>query len=152
MKTMIATTEFTPELAPEFTKNVLAPVKGKPRFYLLIAASLLLLSACASSVKEPTAELQAAEQAISNAERAQVNRYTSVELNTARTELTAARAAVTEKDLVQARRLALQAQLSAELAIANAELIKAKAVNQDMQRSIEALQQEAQRNVSGVKL
>lgn len=148
MKTIIATTESTSGV----NKSALATAKGTPRILLLITASLLLLSACASSVPVPTAELQAAEQAINNAERAQVNRYTSAELNTARTELTAARAAVTGKDLVKAQRLALQAKLSAELAIANAELIKAKAVNQDMQRSIEVLQQEAQRNVSGVKL
>ena len=51
----------------------------------------------------------------------------------------------------QAQRLALQSKLSADLALARAELLKAQAVNQDMQQSIDALQQEAQRNLSGVK-
>jgi len=46
----------------------------------------------------------------------------------------------------------LQAQLNAELALARAELIKAQAVNKDMQQSIDAVQQEAQRNMPGVKL
>ena len=120
--------------------------------YLLLTTSLLVLGGCASADKAPPTELQAAEQAISKAEQAQVTRYSSIELNNARTEMSAARVAVLEKNIPQARRLALQAQLSAELALANAELMKATAVNQDMQRSIEVLQQEAQRNISGVKL
>ncbi|MDP5188356.1 DUF4398 domain-containing protein [Rheinheimera baltica] len=113
----------------------------------LLAA--LLLAACSASPKVPLAEIASAEQAIANAERAQVIRYTSTELNTARTELAAARNAVLADNLPQAQRLALQAQLSAELAIAQADLLKAQAVNKDMQQSIDAVQQEAQRNLSG---
>ena len=118
---------------------------------VLLFSSVVLLAACASAPEAPTAELLAAERAIANAERAQVIRYTSIELNAARNELTAARSAVTAENMPQAQRLALQAQLSAELALARAELLKAQAVNQDMQQSIDALQQEAQRNLSGVK-
>ncbi|MDX3773580.1 DUF4398 domain-containing protein [Chromatiaceae bacterium AAb-1] len=143
MKTMIVKTRLITERL-----SAIKPDQGG----LLIAAAVLMLSACTLASKTPAAELQAAENAISNAERAQVTRYTSIELNTARTELAAARAAVIRKDMPQAQRLALQAQLSAELAIANAELMKATAVNKDMQQSIDALQQEAQRNVSGVRL
>lgn len=118
---------------------------------VLLAGALILLTACSSAPRPPLAELQAAEQAIANAERAQVIRYSSVELNTARTELTAARNAVSVKNMPQAQRLALQSQLSAELALVRAELLKAQAINQDMQQSIDALQLEAQRNLSGVK-
>ncbi|MGP9799470.1 DUF4398 domain-containing protein [Rheinheimera sp. NSM] len=118
---------------------------------VLLLSSVVLLAACAAAPGAPTAELLAAERAIANAERAQVIRYTSIELNAARNELTAARSAVTAENMPQAQRLALQAQLSAELALARAELLKAQAVNQDMQQSIDALQQEAQRNLSGVK-
>lgn len=117
----------------------------------LLLSTAVLLAACASAPKAPSAELMAAEQAIANAERAQVIRYTSTELNIARNELTAARSAVDAKDMLQARQLALQAQLSAEQAMARAEFIKAQAINQDMQQSIEVLQQEAQRNQAGVK-
>ncbi|MDP2714252.1 DUF4398 domain-containing protein [Rheinheimera sp.] len=118
---------------------------------VLLLSSVVLMAACASAPEAPTAELLAAERAIANAERAQVIRYTSIELNAARNELTAARSAVTAENMPQAQRLAIQAQLSAELALARAELLKAQAVNQDMQQSIDALQQEAQRNLSGVK-
>ena len=117
--------------------------------YRSAAKSSFLLAACSASPKVPLAEIASAEQAIANAERAQVIRYTSTELNTARTELTAARNAVLADNLPQAQRLALQAQLSAELAIAQADLLKAQAVNKDMQQSIDAVQQEAQRNLSG---
>lgn len=120
--------------------------------FLLLTSSLLILGGCASADKTPSAELRAAEQAISNAEQAQVTRYSSIELNNARTEISAARVAVLEKNLPEARRQALQALLSAELAMAKAELMKASAINKDMQRSIDVLQQEAQRNISGVKL
>ncbi|MEO3677760.1 DUF4398 domain-containing protein [Rheinheimera sp. FR7-31] len=118
---------------------------------LALFGALMVLTACSASPKPPQAELQAAEQAITNAERAQVVRYASIELNTARTELTAARTAIAQKNMPQAERLALQSKLSAELAIARAELLKAQAINEDMQQSINALQQETQRNLSGVK-
>jgi hypothetical protein len=128
------------------------PPKTRWQKHLILGGSgLLMLMACSSAPKPPLAELQAAERAISNAERAQVIRYSSVELNAARNELQAARAAVAAKNMTQAQRLALQAQLSAELALVRAELIKAQAVNQDMLQSINALQQEAQRNMPGVR-
>lgn len=125
-----------------------------PRLFkrlVLAASAAIFLAGCAGAPKPPLAELQAAELAISNAERAQVVRYTSAELNTARSELNSARSAVVAKNMFQARQLAMQAQLSAQLALARAELVKAQAVNKDMQQSIEVLQQEAERNLSGVK-
>ncbi|MEH8017363.1 DUF4398 domain-containing protein [Rheinheimera muenzenbergensis] len=118
---------------------------------VILASATVFIVGCASAAKPPSAELQAAELAISNAERAQVVRYTSSELNTARNELNNAKIAVVAKNMPDARRLALQAQLSAELALARAELLKAQAVNKDMQQSIDALQREAQRNLSGVR-
>ncbi|HAW94546.1 MULTISPECIES: DUF4398 domain-containing protein [unclassified Arsukibacterium] len=119
--------------------------------YLVLVSTSVLLAACATAPQAPTAQLLTAEQAIASAEQAQVNRFTSTELSTARTELAAARAAMLAKDMLQAERLAVQAQLSANLAMANAELLKARAINQDMQQGIQALTQEAQRNLSGVK-
>jgi hypothetical protein len=133
----------TPTRLPRFTRQ--------PLYLTLLISTTLLLTACSSASTPPFTELQAAERAIANAERAQVIRYTSVELNSARAELSDARSAVIAKDMPQAQRLALQAEQSAELALVRAELIKAQAVNLDMQQSIDALRQEAQRNLSGVK-
>lgn len=117
-------------------------------FYCPLAtsiAALLLLSSCASAPKPPTAALQAAEQAIANAERARVADYASVELSIAREKLAAANSAVQIKEMLKAEHLAQQAQVEAELAYAKAEEAKARAVNEQMQKSNETLMQEMQR-------
>lgn len=93
----------------------------------------------------PTAELQAAEQAIASAERARVADYASVELSKAREKLAAARNAVQEEEMVQARRLAQQARVDPELACARAEVAKARVVNEQMQKGTDTLKQEMQR-------
>ncbi|CAM5181020.1 helicase-related protein [Alishewanella longhuensis] len=96
MKTLNATTASV--------RASLTSFERKTCCYLLLTTSLLVLGGCASADKAPSAELQAAEQAISNAEQAQVARYSSIELNNARTEISAARVAVLEKNLPEARR------------------------------------------------
>jgi hypothetical protein len=108
-------------------------------------ATLLLLSACASTPQPPTSDLQAAEQAIASAERARVADYASVELSAARDKLSAAHSAVQEEKMVQAQRLAQQARADAELASARAELAKARVVNEQMQKGTDTLKQEMQR-------
>lgn len=109
-------------------------------------AGLLLLAACASAPKPPTAALQAAESAITNAERARVADYASQELTQAREKLAAANAAVRQEQMVLALRLAEQSRVDAELATARAEEIKARAINDEMKKSTHALEQEMQRN------
>ena len=140
MNRVIDATPVSPARTPRLLKQ-----------QILATSAAIFLAGCAGTPKAPSAEMQAAELAISNAERAQVVRYTSTELDMARSELNNARRAVMAKNMDQARQLALQAQLSAQLALARAELLKAQAVNQDMQQSIDALQQEAKRNLSGVQ-
>jgi hypothetical protein len=104
-----------------------------------------LLNACAST-PEPTAQLQAAQQAISDAERAEASRHAANDLSDARNKLTAANAAVSNKDMEQAARLADEARVDAELASARTAALKAKAVNDEMRKGSEALQEEIQRN------
>jgi hypothetical protein len=108
-------------------------------------AGLITLTACASAPPAPTHALQAAETAITSAEQARVADYASVELNEARENLAAARKAVQEENMERAERLAKQSRVNAELASAKAELIKAKAINEEMETSIEVLKQEMQR-------
>lgn len=117
---------------------------------LSASAGLLFLAACASAPQPPTEALQAAELAIANAEQARVADNASPELGQARDNLTAARAAVQREDMIAAARLAEQSRANAELASAKAEMVKAKAVNDEMRKSTEALKQEMQRN-PGVK-
>ena len=117
--------------------------------WLIVTTVLLSVMAC-SSVPAPVAELAAAEQAILTAEQARVNTYAASELAEARKKLQDARAAVVQKDMLQASRLAQQSKLDAELALARAGAAEAMAVNDEMKKSTEILQQEMLRNQSGV--
>jgi hypothetical protein len=109
-------------------------------------AGMLSLVACASTGQSPDRELQAAESAISNAEQVGVADFASPELNDAREKLNAARIAVQERDMTVASYLAIESTASAELASAKAQMIKSKAVNDEMQKSINTLNEELQRN------
>lgn len=110
----------------------------------------VMLSSCASKPVPPTQALQAAQLAIETAEQARVAEYASPELAEARENLTSARIAVEKEDMIAAERLAEQSRVNAELAVAKASAQKAKAVNEEMQKSISTLKQEMQRN-TGVK-
>jgi hypothetical protein len=114
---------------------------------LLLLLSLAGLTACSSP--PPDQELQAAEMSITNAENARVADYASPELGQARDKLAAAKAAVSEGNMMNAKRLAEQAQIDAQLATAKASAAKAAAVNTDMKNSTETLKSEMDRNQGG---
>jgi Domain of unknown function (DUF4398) len=124
---------------------------GSMRRIALAAVCMLTFAACASAPKAPLQALQAAEMAITSAEQARVADYASPELTDARQDLSAARKAVTREDMVLAERLAKQSRVNAELAMAKTEAIKAKAVNDEMMESTEALKQEMLRNSGAQK-
>jgi hypothetical protein len=124
----------------------------KPRFGA-IALSLggaLLITACASTPKEPTVAMKSAEQAIAVADRERVADAASPELTEARVKLTAAQTAVNDKRMLEAERLAIESRADAELAAAKMEADKSRAVNEEIKRSTAVLAQEMQRN-SGAK-
>jgi outer membrane murein-binding lipoprotein Lpp len=110
-----------------------------------------LLAGCSSPPKAPDQALQAAELAIATAEQARVADYASPELGQARDKLTAAREAVVKEEMTSAARLAAQSRADAELATAKAEVAKAQAVNDELGKNINTLQQELQRNSGGAK-
>lgn len=118
----------------------------KPIPLIAAAAGLLTLAACVSAPIAPTAALQAASQAIETAEQARAAELAASELAQARRELEAANAAATHEHMVTALYLAEESRASAELAAARAEAARAAAVNGEMRRSTDALQQEMQRN------
>jgi len=97
------------------------------------------------STPPPTENLQAAQQAIANAERVEAATNSAVELGEARSKLSLANAAVGEKQMVVAQRLADEARAEAELAAARATAAKANAVNTDMKRNTSTLIDEMQR-------
>jgi hypothetical protein len=120
-------------------------IRGSPFYVAMAATALLVLAGCATPPQPPTQALQAAESAISNAEQARVADYASAELTTARQKLALANTAVRNNQMVQAEYLAVESRTHAEVALARAEELKAKAVNDDMKKSIDTLKQEMQR-------
>lgn len=122
--------------------------KSAPNSLIAAVAVLVLLplSACSSAPPVPTASLERAERTIARAEQARVIQFAPAELTQARSKLQQARSAVRQKDMRQAERLAYQASLDAELAIARADLVQANTANDDMQENIDIIQQEMLRN------
>ncbi len=111
----------------------------------MVAIASLVMAACAST-PPPNSQITAAETAIAHAEQAQVADYSSPELVEARKNIAAAKAEVAEKNMTTAARLAQKAQLNAELAMAKLSVVKAKTVNDEMQKSTNVIKQELQRN------
>lgn len=109
-------------------------------------AGVLMLAACASTPQAPTANLQAAQQAIAAAERGDAGRYSPGELSEARNKLASAETAVTDKKMVVAEHFADQSRAEAELASARTSAAKANAVNDDMKRSNGTLIDEMKRS------
>jgi len=116
-----------------------------PKRTLAIPAALVFAAACASSPPIPSANLQAAQLSISNAERVGAATHASAELAEARDKISAANHAVDEKKMATAGQLADEARASAELASARSDAVKADLVNQDMKRGTATLIEEMQR-------
>lgn len=119
---------------------------------LLAIGTCMFLGACASTPQPPNDAIRQAEDAINRAEEARVADYASVNLRTAREKLVQARdlsqAAVSNKDekaAIKARRLAEQSRSDAELATIKAQEARAKSVNDEIQRNIDALDSALQR-------
>lgn len=116
---------------------------------VIVAGPLLLSVGCASQKPVAIESLLAAEQAIDSAERARVSEYAAAELMQARDILNRAKLAKTNKDLINADRLAQQSLVTAQLAFARAELVKAEQINTEIEYSIEQLKQEILHNRDG---
>jgi ribosome-associated translation inhibitor RaiA len=122
---------------------------GGPLRLLIVGSIAVLLVACASAPLPPTAEIQAAELAITSAEQERVTDYAPQELRQAREKLGAARVAVQSEEMALALRLAHESRVSAELASARTASMKAREVNEQMQAGINTLEQEIRRNTGG---
>ena len=119
---------------------------------LRIALPLLLFASAAfASAPPPVTNLQAAQQAIANAERVDAASLAPVELGDARAKLSAAEKAVAEKEMVAGAQLADQARADAELAAARAGATKANTVNAEIKRSTATLVEEMQRKTGDSK-
>jgi hypothetical protein len=116
---------------------------------LPLAAGVLtcfIVGACATAPPAPTANLQAAQQAIANAERVEAGRYAAGELGEARTRLASADTAVSAKQMGLAAQYADESRAAAELASAKTSASKANTVNDEMKRSTGTLVEEMKRS------
>jgi PBP1b-binding outer membrane lipoprotein LpoB len=125
--------------------------RGSPLRVAAGLAGALLIASCASTPPAPTAQLQAAQQAIATAEQMDAGRHAAVELGEARTKLAAADTAVREEKMEGAARLADESRVAAELAASKTATVKATAVNDEMKRSTGTLIDEMQRTTGDAK-
>lgn len=119
-----------------------------PRFKragIALPALLLFAAAAIAAPPIPATNLQAAQQALANAERVDAATHAGVELGEARGKLSAAQRAVDEKKMIVAQQFADEARAEAELAAAKSGAVKALAINEDIRRSTATLVEEMQR-------
>lgn len=121
----------------------------KPLRLSLLLGLTLAASACAT-VPPPIDQLMAAELAIQRADLARGGEASSSELRAAKAKLAAAREAVARRENLPATRLAVEAQLDADLATARTEAAKAQFNVEATRKSNEALRQQVLRNSANV--
>ncbi|WP_162039833.1 DUF4398 domain-containing protein [Undibacterium sp. YM2] len=110
------------------------------------SVSVLMVTACASSMKTPaTAEVAVSKEAVDNAAVAGGSEFAPAEMSSARQKLALANKAMQDKDYKLANDLATQAQADAKLAQAKANSAKAEKAANALQDDIRVLREELQR-------
>lgn len=127
------------------------PTVIRRRLRIALPALLLFAVAAFAAKPPPTTNLQAAQQAIANAERVDAASLAAVELGEARAKLSAAEKAVAEKEMVAGAQFADEARADAELAAARAGAKKATKVNEEIRRGTATLMEEMQRKTGDSK-
>jgi hypothetical protein len=119
--------------------------RSRRRTLSFVAPALLFMTAAGAATPSPAPNIQAAQQAIGNAERLEAGAHAAAELGAARAKLAAAQEALNKKQKTAAAQFADEARADADLAAARTGAIKAKAANDDIKRSTETLIDEMQR-------
>lgn len=114
----------------------------------MVTASTLGLNGCASG-PPPRQEMAVADFAVNEAEEAEASRYAPVDLRSARNKLGAAERAMAEGDYVEARRLAEQALVDAQLAEAKARTATQLRNVEALRQSVETLRNELKEHIKG---
>ncbi len=116
----------------------------RPVCAALAAFAALALTACAST-PPPTAEMAVSTAAVGRAVSAGATELSAMDLRNARDKLEQANVALAARDHERARRLALEAQVDAQLAQAKAESSKAGKAAAELQESTRVLRLELDR-------
>ena len=93
-------------------------------------------------------DLDAARQSVREAEQAGAAEYGNVELGLAREKLRAAESAAQEGDGALVRRLAIEADLDADLAVAKTRNQETQALAGEMRSSLQTLEEELRRSTN----
>lgn len=120
-------------------------------FGLLLISALVLGCANSGRVDDGVAyqdDLDAARQSLREAEQAGAAEYGNVELGLAREKLRAAESAAQEGDGALARRLAIEADLDADLAVAKTRNQETQALAGEMRSSLQTLEEELRRSTN----
>lgn len=119
---------------------------SKHQWYRTISGifAAVVIAGCAS-VPPPTEQIAVSKQAVSNAISAGGNEFASGDMRAAQDKLDRAIQAMTAEDYKNARLLAEQAQVDAQLAAAKARSAKAQKAAATVQKGSEVLRQEIDR-------
>ena len=104
------------------------------------------LASCAG-IPAPTEQMAVSKVAITNATSAGGNEFAPLQLKFAMEKFDAAERAMTAEDYLQARQLAEQAQVDAQLAATTARSVKAQKAAGALEESNQVLRQEIDRNI-----
>jgi Domain of unknown function (DUF4398) len=105
-----------------------------------LSCGILAMSGCAG--KPPLEKLSQAELAVQQADKSTASQYAPLELRIAREQLDSAKRAIDTKKYEDARRLADQALVNAQLAEAKAGAEKTRQAAAELRKSIETLRSE----------
>lgn len=118
------------------------PSSGAAAFIAVLAATL---AGCASNEPRPTEELTRARTLIEQARESGAYQFAATEVQNAQDKLAKAESAADKERHADARRLAVESSLDAELAVAKSRSGKAEAAAEQVAASVETLRQEAAR-------
>lgn len=118
------------------------------RLQVLLAGALIFLGGCASPPPAPTDQLAVSKAAIAQAVSAGAPEFAPAELSSARDKLDRANLAMAAKDYAQARILAEQAEVDAQLAVTKTRSSKAQKAAAALQESSRVLQEEINRGTT----
>jgi hypothetical protein len=112
------------------------------------AATLVVVAASCSSAPKPTGDLAEAHTLVSQAEQSGAQQFASLNLETARSELRQADQDAASDKPVLAARLAQEASVDAELALARTRSAKAEQALQQVDSGTATLRSESERQSS----
>ncbi len=126
--------------------NIYHPKTNQMMLKIGVTAATAILMASCASIPAPTEQMAVSKVAVTNATSAGGNEFAPLLLKSAMDKIDAAERAMTAEDYLQARQLAEQAQVDAQLAATTARSAKAQKAAGALQEDNRVLRQEIDRN------